>query len=59
MEFNAKTSIFCGDWTRVYLLPPIFIERRNTKKVIDHKFSVEKDWPLTYLETDWVEPVDR
>jgi len=30
----------------------------NTKKVIDHKFIVEKDI-FDYLEMDWVEPVDR
>ena len=56
MEFNAKMRGMALD--KGLSMNEYSLKDSNTKKVIDHKFSVEKDI-FDYLEMEWVEPVSR
>ena len=56
MEFNAKMRGLALE--KGLSMNEYSLKDSNTKKVIDHKFSVEKDI-FDYLEMEWVEPVDR
>jgi len=56
MEFNTMVRQKCLD--RGLSLNEYSLKDNDTKKVVDHKFSVEKDI-FDYLDMDYVEPVDR
>lgn len=56
MEFNAKMrGLALG---KGLSMNEYSLKDSNTKKVIDHKFNVEKDI-FDYLGMEWVDPVDR
>ena len=57
MEFNAKMRGLALE--KVLSMNEYSLKDSNTKKVIDHKFNVEKDQIFYYLGMEWVEPVDR
>ena len=56
MEFNTMVRQKCLD--RGLSLNEYSLKDNNTKKVVDHKFSVEKDI-FDYLDIEYVEPEDR
>ena len=56
MEFNAKMRGLALE--KGLSMNEYSLKDSNTKKVIDHKFNVEKD-VFDYLGMEWVEPVDR
>ena len=56
MEFNADMRGLALE--KGLSMNEYSLKDSNTKKVIDHKFNVEKDI-FDYLGMDWVEPVDR
>ena len=56
MEFNADMRGLALE--KGLSMNEYSLKDNETKKVIDHKFNVEKDI-FDYLEMDWVEPVDR
>jgi len=56
MEFNAKMRGLALE--KGLSMNEYSLKDSNTKKVIDHKFNVEKDI-FDYLGMEWVEPVDR
>ena len=56
MEFNAKMRGLALE--KGLSMNEYSLKDSNTKKVINHKFSVEKDI-FDYLEMEWVDPVDR
>ena len=56
MEFNTMVRQKCLD--RGLSLNEYSLKDNNTKKVVNHKFIVEKDI-FDYLEMDYVEPMDR
>ena len=56
MEFNAKMRGLTLE--KGLSMNEYSLKDSNTKKVIDHKFNVEKDI-FDYLGMKWVEPTDR
>ena len=56
MEFNAKMRGLALE--KGLSMNEYSLKDSNTKKVIDHKFNIEKDI-FDYLGMEWVEPVDR